>query len=178
MNLYAFAQATEKSGIHFYQEMAARARQEGVKRVFRMLADDEKKLLKKIELMQQRYPEIGELKCGRLRKNAIVFDRLRRNPGRNRISTDLDAYQLAQQAEQQIVRQYQQAAAIENKPVIKRFLLWLAALEQHELAEIEQLFDFVNAPTSSLEWGEFSNLDEFHNFGRYEDLRQGDLEEP
>jgi hypothetical protein len=38
------------------------------------------------------------------------------------------------------------------------------------------IYDFVNAPTDDLEWAEFSNLDEFHNFGRYQDLRKGELE--
>ncbi len=176
MNLYKFAQATEASGIRFYQKMATDSKEDGVKRIFSMLAADEKKLLEKIQLMQQRYPEIADVKCGRLRKDANVFDELRKNSSPSRISSDLEAYHLAQQAEKKIVRQYQKAAAAESKPVIKQFLLWLAALEQHELEEIEQLFDFVNAPTSYLEWGEFSNLDEFHNFGRYVDLRQGDLE--
>lgn len=49
---------------------------------------------------------------------------------------------------------------------MKRMLLRIAAMERHELNDLEQLFDFVNAPNESLEWGEFSNLDEFHNFGR------------
>ena len=49
-------------------------------------------------------------------------------------------------------------------------LRWLAAFERHELNEIEKLYDFANAPNCSLEWGEFSNLDEFHAFGRDVDL--------
>jgi hypothetical protein len=31
---------------------------------------------------------------------------------------------------------------------------------------VQNIYDFVNAPTQYLAWGEFSNLDEFRQFGR------------
>jgi hypothetical protein len=44
----------------------------------------------------------------------------------------------------------------------------IATEERRELESLRQLFDFVNAPNEFLAWGEFSNLNEFHNFGRGE----------
>ena len=178
MNLYEYAQATEESGIRYYQELARDARKEGVKGVFRMLASEEKKLLAKIQRIRQRFPQMSSLSCRRLQKSTIVFDRLRKNSGHSRVGSDLEAYRLAREVEGRIVSQYERAAEAEQDPQTKEMLQWLAALERRELREIEKLYDFVNAPSESLEWGEFSNLDEFHNFGRYEDLREGELKLP
>lgn len=176
MNLYKFAQATERSGIRFYREMANRAAADGTRGVFSMLVADEENLLQKLEGFKRHYPEISQMECGDLKQEAIAFDEIRNKKSHSRISTDLDAYHLALEAEGRVVKQYQQAAAVESDPHTKKMLRWLAAFERHELNEIEKLYDFANAPNCSLEWGEFSNLDEFHNFGYYEDLRRGDLD--
>lgn len=178
MNLYEYARATEESGIRYYQGLATQAQKAGVKGVFNMLVGEERKLLAKIQLIRQRFPRMDSLKCHRLRKNTIVFVRLSKASNHSRVESDREAYLVAREAEEKVVRQYMEAAEVEQDPQTKEMLQWLAALERHELREIESLYDFVNAPTDYLEWAEFSNLDEFHNFGRYEDLRRGQLELP
>jgi rubrerythrin len=176
MNLYRYAQATEQSGIRFYREMAEQAAQEGTRGVFSMLVTDEENLLRKLEGFRRHYPEMSRMECESLQKDGIVFEELRNKAWQSNISSDLEAYRVAIEAEGEVVDQYLRAAAAESDPQIKKMLRWLAAFERHELNEIEKLYDFANAPNCSLEWGEFSNLDEFHNFGYYEDLRRGDLE--
>lgn len=178
MNIFKYAETTEQHALDFYRDMANRAQEEGVKRVFNLLAEDEVKLMGKLRLMRQRYPELASLDSQSLERRPDVFTRLHQQTDHTRLQADLDVYQLARDAERDLVRHYRAAAEQEPNPDAKRTLLWIAALERFELHEIEQLFDFANAPNESLEWGEFSNLDEFHNFGRYEDLRQGDLEPP
>lgn len=176
MNIYEFAQKTELRGIKFYQNMAEASQEIGVKNIFRTMASDEEKMLAKLAGFSKHYPEIHDVDSSALRESSIVFDSICNGGRCNRIGSDLDAYQLAVEAEKKIVDQYLAAAVPEKNQKTKRMLLWLAAFETHKLREIEQLFDFVNAPNNSLEWGEFSNLDEFHNFGYYEDLRRGELE--
>jgi len=176
MNLYKFAQVMEQSGIRFYRELAERANEDGIRKVFSMLVTDEEKLLRKLEGFKAHYPEMSRMESASLKKDAIVFDKMCDNGRCSHISSDLDAYQLAIEAEEKVVNQYLKAAEAESDPHVKKLLRWMAAFERHELNEIEKLFDFANAPNCSLEWGEFSNLDEFHNFGYYEDLRRGDLE--
>jgi rubrerythrin len=176
MNLYQFAQETERSGIEFYRTMAKQARDEGISRIFSMMAADEEKLLQKWDNFRQHYPEVGTMECSFLHPKTIPFDSICNNGRCSRIATDLDAYQLAMDAEERIVNRYLDAAEQEQDPRVKQMLGWMAAMEKHELRQIEQLYDFVDAPNRSLEWGEFSNLEEFHNFGYYEDLREGKLE--
>jgi rubrerythrin len=176
MNLYQYAQEIEQSGIAFYQRLAGQAGSEGVRRVFGMLAADEEKLCEKLRTFRRRYPAITSLECGSLDPEAAPFEQACDNGQCRRIFTDLDAYRLARDAEQNVVQQYLDAAEAEKNPKIRQMLAWMAALEQHQLRQIEQLYDFAEAPNRSLEWGEFSNLDEFHNFGYYEDLREGILQ--
>ena len=176
MNLFKFAQATEQSGIRFYREMADRAADEGTRRVFSMLVTDEENLLRKLEGFKRHYPDMTKMDCVNLEEKTIPFEAVCSDGRCSRITSDLEAYQLALEAERRVVEQYQQAAAAESDPRIKKMLRWLAAFERFELNEIERLYDFANAPNCSLEWGEFSNLDEFHNFGYYEDLRRGELD--
>jgi rubrerythrin len=178
MNILQFAESTEKSGLEFYRELAASSEHEGVRRVFTDLARDEEAQLQRLQRMLDRYPELSGLDSKPLDQQPNIFEQMRTRMNHARPATDLEAYQLAREAEQGIVHDYLAAADLEPDPAGKRLLLWIAALERAELSEIEKLFDFVNAPTDSLEWGEFSNLDEYHNFGRYTDLRQGELGDP
>lgn len=178
MKIFQYAESTEQNALDYYHDMADRAQDEGVKRVFNLLAEDETKLMQKLQLMLKRFPELAGLDSKALERLPDVFTRLRQQTDHTELHADLDVYRLARDAERDIVQHYCTAAEQEQDPDVRRTLHWIAALERFELNEIEQLFDFVNAPNESLEWGEFSNLDEFHNFGRYEDLRQGDLEPP
>ncbi|TYO95752.1 rubrerythrin [Geothermobacter ehrlichii] len=178
MNLYAYALNIETSGITFYRQMATRAQGEGIRKIFTLLAEDEETLLQKLRLINKRFPEFARLDCSGLDGDDNPFARLNGSSDAPAVANDLEAYQLGIAIEREIVDHYQHLAEAEGDPDTARLLFWVAALERVELREIESLFDFVNAPNESLEWGEFSNLDEFHNFGRYEDLRQGDLDLP
>ena len=82
-------------------------------------------------------------------------------------SVVFEAYQLARDAEREVLCTYERATVAANGLALKKSLLLITAMERHELDEIEGLFDFTNVPNQSLSWGEFSNLDEFHDFGRY-----------
>ena len=178
MTVLDFARQLEQSGFDFYSEMATRTGSEGVRRVFDLLATDQRLQLDRIRRLQERSEGMAMDGDGLLDRAVNIFERLRRNEGRLAIANDLDAYQLAIKAESYAVRQYRRALTRVRDAGLRRTLMRVLALDQRELGELEQLYDFVNAPTDSLEWGEFSNLDEFHNFGRYDDLRQGALEDP
>lgn len=169
MNIIDYAKDNEKSGIKFYREMAQRSTDEGVKNIFNMLARDEEHLLEKLQLMRKRFPGMDRHNSRSLRKCDNVFEKMRQKEDQFEIESDIDAFRLARDTERKVLRKYLKAAAAEKSAEIKKYLEWIAALEKSELSEIEKTFDFIDAPNHFLEWGEFSNLDEFHNFGRYED---------
>jgi len=177
MTVLDFARRLEQSGFDFYTEMAGKTSGEGTRKVFELLASDQRQILERLRRMQERYA--ADDRDAEMFDRAInVFEKLRRQEAKLPVASDLDAYHLAIDAEREVVNQYRNLLGRIKTPELKRIVMRVLSLDRRELEELEQLYDFVNAPTDSLEWGEFSNLDEFHNFGRYDDLRQGDLEDP
>ena len=85
------------------------------------------------------------------------------------VPDDLEAYNYVMKVEEGLCQLYENAADKENNEQVKNLLLKIAAQEHRELENLQKVYDFVNAPNEFLAWGEFSNLDEFHNFGRDED---------
>ena len=167
MNVFEFAREIESSGERFYGDMAALAREKGVSNIFGMLAEDEARMLADLQAMEGRHGTATP-ECRFLDSGSNVFAGLCQREGQLQVGSDLEAYRLAMLAERQIVGQYRAAIAQEPNPEVRALLERIAAMEQGELDELERLCDFVDAPNHFLEWGEFSNLDEFHNFGRYE----------
>ena len=167
MNVIEYARNTEQSGVRFYQEMADRSVPEGVKRIFTMLAHDEELLLEKLQRLLEKNPKMGKQNIPVLNRNNNVFEKLRKQEDKINIGSDVEAYQLACNAEREILRTYERATAKATETELIKALMWLTAMERHELTELEGMLDFANTPNQSLAWGEFSNIDEFHDFGRY-----------
>lgn len=178
MTVLDFARHLEQSGLDFYSEMAARTNRDGVRKIFQLLASDQQRLLNRLLRMQKRPGDLNRAESALLDRAVNIFEKLRQREAKLAVNNDLEAYLLAVNAEREIVEQYREVLERTGNADLRRTLLRVMTLDRQELEELEQLYDFVNAPTDSLEWGEFSNLDEFHNFGRYDDLRQGDLDDP
>lgn len=167
MNVMDYARNTEESGIRFYQEMADSTENEGVKRIFSRLAHDEEILLEKLQRLQQRHPEMGRQNIRSLNRRINAFEKLRKKRGKFSIASDVDAYRLACDAESEIVKTYEKVTKSAQATEAKKALMRIMAMERHELTDIENLLAFTEVPDQSLVWGEFSNIDEFHDFGRY-----------
>lgn len=170
MKVLDFAQDIDRSGQRFYQTLAGRTSHPGVQRIFRMLANDEKQLQQRLESIKARKGDVGKYDSVALAQSVNVFDQLLRQEERLEVANDLDAYQLAIDAEREVLELYERAAARESRPEVRHLLQEIAEGERKELEELESLYNFTNAPNEFLEWGEFSNLDEFHNFGRDVDV--------
>lgn len=167
MNVFEYAREIETSGQRFYGDMAAHAKDNGIRNIFTMLAEDEARMLTLLHELEARYDTTPQ-ECLRLGPGGNVFAGLHKREDRLQVGSDLEAYRLAMRAEQAIIDRYLAAIEAEPDPQVKTLLQRIVALEQQELDDLQRLCDFVDAPNHFLEWGEFSNLDEFHNFGRYE----------
>lgn len=166
MNVIDYARSIEESGVQFYQEMADRSDTVGVKRIFTMLAHDEELLLEKLEIIQEKHPEMSKQNIRVLNMGNNVFENLRKIEDKLNVDSDVEAYQLARDAEREILHTYEKATETVEETDLKKSLMLLTAMERHELEEIENMLDFANTPNQSLAWGEFSNIEEFHDFGR------------
>lgn len=163
MKVLRFAQEIDLSARNFYQEMASRTDNAGVRMIFDMLAEDERGLLNRHGALAGK---VAEVDAEALDHGVNVFEQLRRREDRLAVADDVAAYRLALDAERDVLRQYRSAAKTEKHPAVKKLLAEMARDEQRHVAELENLYDFANAPNHYLAWGEFSNLGDFHNFGR------------
>ena len=169
MNVFDFAMDVERSGSRFYRQLAEKADQKGVKTIFSMMAKDEEDLLQKFQSMRTSVQTTTMEDSVELEYAPNIFKEVLDEREALNVSDDLEAYNYVMKVEEDLCRLYENAAAKEKNEQVKELLLKIAAQEHRELESLQEVYDFVNAPNEFLAWGEFSNLDEFHNFGRDED---------
>lgn len=71
---------------------------------------------------------------------------------------DRDAFDHVIQSEEEMIRLCEGMARAEEGEKVKALLNWFVENEKRHLEEIENIYEFVEAPHCYLEWGEFSNL--------------------
>ena len=168
MNVFDFAMDIEQSGRHFYRELAKKAATPGVRKIFAMLAADEERLLGRLQAMR-RIAQASNMEDSRaLEYCTNIFRDVLIEREALAVRDDLEAYRFGMRVENEICKLYERAAEREKNPDAGNLLRRIAAEERRELESLREVFDFANAPNEFLAWGEFSNLDEFHNFGRDE----------
>jgi len=168
MNVFDYAMTIERSGREFYRSVAEKARHEGVRRIFSMMAADEQELLERLRAMKASAQSTTMEDSRTLEYAGNIFKDVLDEGEALQITDDLQAYNFVMQVERDLCRLYEAAAAREPNPEVGSLLRRIAAEERRELDNLRQVYDFVNAPNEFLAWGEFSNLNEFHNFGRDE----------
>lgn len=168
MNVFDFAMEIERSGRNFYRSVARETGSAGVRTIFSMMAEDEQKLLERFRAMKAAVRSTTMQDSSVLEGVASTLKDILNEREALQITDDLEAYQHVTGVEAAICRLYEDAAQREPNPEVQGLLRRIAAEERRELESLQRLFDFVNAPNEFLAWGEFSNLNEFHNFGRDE----------
>jgi len=167
MNVFDFAMEMEDAGYNYYIGLAKAAILPGLKTIFTGLAEDEQKHLEIFRRLKEGQHGEGLPPSKTLDMAKNVFLLLPRGEvGLKDIAGALPAYQHAMKLEAESFRFYEDAAEKEGDAEVKTLLLQIAAEEHRHFNILENLFHFVNAPNQHLEWGEFSNLGEFRQFGR------------
>ena len=167
MNVFDFAMEMEGAGKDYYENLAKAASLSGLQTIFTRLAEDE----------QQHYEIFRALKEGRkaqampasttLDEVKNVFVQLPRDTHALKDMREaLAAYRHAMKLEADSFKLYESAAEKEPDAGVRELLLKIAAEEHKHYNIIENIYNFVNAPNQHLVWGEFSNIDEFRQFGR------------
>lgn len=166
MNVYDFAMKMELDGKAYYEKLAAAAKIAGLRNIFQGLAEDEQKHYEIFQgLKNQASPIMAESTALENARN--VFEKLIAEKSVGSPAPDeLAGYQHAMKLEAESYRFYEEAAIHTPDPGIKQLLSRIAGEERKHFNILQNVFDFVNAPNQFLAWAEFSNLDEFRNFGR------------
>lgn len=175
MNVFEFAKKMELDGKDFYEQQAEKIEVPGLQTIFRRLAEDEQKHYEALEKLQKQKKAVASTASTVLDEAKNVFQDLIGSGDKptDIKGGDLEAYRYAMKVEADSFRLYEQAAAEEKDDEVRQVLLRIAEEEHKHFNILESVYDFVNAPNEFLAWGEFSNLDEFRNFGRDVDVPEG-----
>ena len=171
MNVFDYAMKMEMDGKSFYEKLAGESEVEGLRNIFKQLAKDEQKHYEIFQAMKGQTQTMAMEETTVLDDSKNVFeDLLAKKEGMGPIAGDIDGYHHAMKLEADSFRLYEDAASKEDNQDVKALLLRIAEEEHKHFEVLENIYDFVNAPNQYLAWREFSNLDEFRNFGRDVDL--------
>lgn len=167
MNVLDFAIKMEVEGKALYEELARGAALPGLKNIFLQLAADEEKHREVVSALKTGAPPSGMEDTPVMAQAKTVFaDLLAHRESFGPVKNGLDAYRRAMKLEADSFRLYEDAAREEIAPAVKALLLRVAGEEQKHFTILRNVYDFANAPSQYLAWGEFSNLEEFRQFGR------------
>jgi len=166
MNVYDFAMKMELDGKTYYKKLAEKTQLAGLKNIFEQMAEDEQKHYDTFEALKAKTPTSMQDSTAIDRAKNVFEKLLAEKPAVSQLKDDLDGYTQAMKMEAESFRFYEDAAAKESDAKARETLLRIAAEEHKHFSILQNVFDFVNAPNQFLAWGEFSNLDEFRNFGR------------
>jgi rubrerythrin len=167
MNVFDFAIKMELDGKAFYEKLAKGTNIAGLQTIFSRLAADEQKHYE-IFLALKGQTQATAMEDTRVLEQARnVFEELLEQKGTlGPITGDLEGYRYAMKIEADSFRLYEDAAQKEKNDDVKNLLLRIAGEEHKHFTIVQNIHDFVNAPNQYLAWGEFSNIDEFRQFGR------------
>jgi rubrerythrin len=170
MNVYDYAMGMEIDAEAFYRKLADKTMLKGVKKIFLDLAADERKHFQIFKtLKEQSSAPVQDTSLLDEAKN--VFTRMiEEKTGLAELKGDLEAYRHAMKLEAEAARFYQEMLDKEQDASVKAQLKKIIDQEYNHFQIVENLYHFVDAPNQYLAWGEFSNIDEFHQFGREVDL--------
>lgn len=171
MNIFDFAMKMETDAESYYKVLAEQTKMEGIKNIFLDLAADEEKHFQIFKAVKERSDNATMKDSEALENAKNTFEQLlKEKPATDDIQGNLDAYEHAMKLEAEAARVYEEARARETNPEVKQLLQRVIEEEQKHFNIIQNVYDFVNAPNEFLAWREFSNLGEFHNFGRDVDV--------
>jgi rubrerythrin len=177
MDVFEFGKKMELDGKKFYEEQADKIGVPGLRNIFRRLAEDEQKHYDILLRLEQEQSQVSMPDSTVLDEAKNVFENLT-SSGDKPFSLDggdIEGYRRAMKIEADSFRLYEKAAAEEQDESVRQLLLRIAEEEHRHFNILESVYAFVNAPNQYLAWGEFSNLDEFRNFGRDIDIPEGKL---
>jgi len=167
MDVFDYAMQVEADGKAYYEKLAGQTSVPGLKTIFTGLAEDEQKHYEIFQQLKMRGGTPTMQDSTILAQSKNVFAKLPREfTSLSGLEGTLAAYQQAMKVEADSFRFYESAASKEENPATKELLLKIAEEEHKHFTVLENVYQFVKAPSEYLAWGEFSNLDEFRQFGR------------
>lgn len=161
MNTLNFMNRFEESGLQLYETLRNEAADYELKELFTLLVDGQKKHLAALEKMKGnvKSEDADSLMMERACHLTNGFSRLLESHDiMHQLKNDQDAFCHIIKAEDEIIQLLEGVARTEPKADARKLIEQIVEDEKQHLSEIENIYEFVEAPRTFLEWGEFSNL--------------------
>jgi rubrerythrin len=160
MDIFEFAMQMEKDGEKYYRDLAEKVSDEGVSRIFLMMADDEVKHYNIFANMKSGTPEMESTLV--LTKAKNIFKEMSISKGSFDFDiAQKDALQKALEIEERSEKFYNEKANEVNSKEQKALLLKIAGEERKHVHLLDHMIEFFNRPSNWLDNAEFTHLDEY-----------------
>jgi len=160
VDIYKFAMQMELDGRHFYQDLAKKTKNAGIKSVLTMMAESEAKHYNVILDMQKNDKTEYSKDVEVLTKIKNVFSKMKEEKEIDVDVSQVEFYKKASEIEADSEKFYLERADEEKDPHRKEIFLTLANEEKGHCILLENLVNLVSQPDSWIENSEWYNIDE------------------
>lgn len=160
MDIFEYAMQMEKDGEDYYRQLAQQTKNEGLKTILIMLADEEVKHQNVIEKMKKEKTQLAQTTILNDARN--VFAQLKESGEKFDFNVEQkEIYIKAQDIEKKSQDFYTEKANEIKDEYKKDIFLRLAEEEKKHCFLLENIIEFVSRPETWLENAEFHHLDEY-----------------
>jgi rubrerythrin len=151
----------EEDGLHLYEALACDSPNSEIKTIFNLLADSQRKHLGELLELKESKELIGA--DSKLVERATHLTNIFRKLLDSRdlqaeLKLDPDAVWHILSAEEDYIKLLEGIEKAEPEERIRELIGRMVEDEKEHLEQIVSIYEFVKAPQTFLEWGEFSNL--------------------
>ena len=159
MNVFEFAMQMEKDGEKFYRELAEKAGDAGLKKIFTTLADEEVVHYNTFKSLFEK-TKAKAVESNVLEKAKNIFTEMKAAGTINvsAATSQVEAYKQAMKAEEEAYTFYEKKAEECDDPAEKQILLTFAKEERRHYRLLENVVEFVSRPEQWLEDAEYVNM--------------------
>jgi hypothetical protein len=161
MNIFEFAMEKEKLSEDYYHQLAEKTKNQGLKSICKMLAEEESKHYKVVQRLQsETVAEVTETPV--LKNSEKIFESMKKSAEDFNIDiSDLELFQKARDIEEQSKAFYLEKSEEVENPQQKEIFKKLANEEQKHFVLIDKICDFVARPQWFLENAEMYRFDDY-----------------
>lgn len=173
MNIYELAMKMEKEGEKYYEEQMEKTESEGIKNIFKMMAEDERRHYEIIKNIKENYfdcnttmdiEDVDTIFTKRLKENTSYEEESKNDDflyAKINIADTVKAYRHALELEKETIDYYQEQVDNAKDECDKKIFERLIIEEKKHYQTIDNMLDHVTKSERWLEDARFNNMEDF-----------------
>lgn len=166
MNAFSVAKKLEKDASDLYNDLALHARASSLRDLIADLAVDHQNRYRTLNALTGKSACPADASRNLRSITDMLLERLLTAKSGGKLR-DMETFiRSIMELEATTADFYHELRSLASSPPMRKLLQQMIEQEQQDCSMVEDFYEFVNAPNEYLANAEFSNLDEFHQFGR------------